>query len=235
MFQSEFNRRLVNRFKGKVSLPNSIIQNGVDLNEFSPYGPDIKRMLKLPPEGSVMMTSALWRPHKRLSIVTDVFHLLAESHDDLYLIVLGGGVPEDKKSNHPRIRYAGHINPSDLPAWYRTADVFVFLSWLDHCPNTVIEAIASGVPVVCTNQGGTKEIIELARGGIVAEADEEYDFEMVDLYSPPKPNIGVIVDAVTEIMNNSSEYRARINFEAVDIDQVARQYVQFIKQCLGDQ
>ena len=45
---------------------------------------------------------------------------------------------------------------------------------LDPCPNSVVEAIACGLPVVCSNTGGTPEIIKATNGGIIVNSDKNY-------------------------------------------------------------
>ena len=82
----------------------------------------------------------------------------------------------------------GKVNNIDLPNWYRTGDIFIFLSLIDNCPNTVIEALASNLPVLCTNLGGTKELIELTKGGIVSNADRTFNLKKINLNNPPLPN-----------------------------------------------
>lgn len=233
IFQSQFNRILVNRHMGSPTAPQCVIPNGVDLDEFSARGPNLRSQLNVPSDARVLMTSASWRPHKRLSSIVDMFRMLSLKRKDIYLVVLGGGVPDESALRHPRIIYADHVNPSLLPAWYRSADLFVFLSWLDSCPNTVIEAIACGVPVVCSNQGGTPEIIQRTHAGIISNADQTYSFGLVDLYSPPQPNLKAVLEAVNAVLKNLPEYRSRIEFAAVDINQTAHQYVQFLKNCLA--
>jgi glycosyltransferase involved in cell wall biosynthesis len=233
VFQSHFNRNLVNCFMGSLTVPQSVIPNGVDLEEFSPRGPNMRDRIGVPSDALVLMTSASWRPHKRLSNIVDVFRMLSIKRKDVYLFILGGGAPDQSALHHPRIHYTGHISPALLPAWYRSADLFLFLSWLDSCPNTVIEAIACGIPVVCSNQGGTPEIIERTHGGVVSKADEAYSFGLVDLYAPPSPDLDAILESVDAVIDNLSEYRSRIQFAAVDINHTANHYVQFLENCLA--
>ena len=65
---------------------------------------------------------------------------------------------------------------------YKASSYFVHLAWLDHCPNVVVDARASGCKIVCSSSGGTKEIAGLS--AVVIEEDE-WGFEPVELYSPP--------------------------------------------------
>ena len=57
------------------------------------------------------------------------------------------------------------------------------MAWLDHCPNVVVDARAAGCKIVCSSAGGTREIA--GADAIIVEEDE-WNFEPVKLYEPPK-------------------------------------------------
>ena len=76
----------------------------------------------------------------------------------------------------------------------------VHLAWLDWCPNTVVEGLASGLPVLCSHNGGTKELVK--GDGIILELEEDYILgSELDLYSPPQVDISSIVDGVLRIVD----------------------------------
>jgi len=87
--------------------------------------------------------------------------------------------------------------------------------------------LACGIPVICTNQGGTRELIEKTKGGIIVEADAPFPFKPVDLYHPPIPDQNVLVTAVITMVERRKEYAAGIDRTAIDIDKVAQRYVDF--------
>jgi glycosyltransferase involved in cell wall biosynthesis len=118
--------------------------------------------------------------------------------------------------------------------YLKISNVYLFFSWLDNCPNSVIEAIAADLPVICTNQGGTKEILYKTNGGIVVNADEEFNFEEIELYNPPTPNYELLLKAMFEIFNNYDFYKNQIQKKYIDINYVAKQYVMFIQQSLKE-
>lgn len=231
IYQSRFDRRLIETFRKEIKEPCAVIPNGIDLQQFNPTGVNFRRKLNIPDHAIVLLTSAAWRAHKRLQDVIDIFVLLdKDSPAKFHLLVLGK--PPDSSFLHPRIHYLGFIPPQQLSGWYRSADIFVFLSWLDHCPNAVVEALACGLPVVCTNQGGTREIVERTGGGIVVDADEEFVFEAVDLYHPPQPDHDKILQAIDEIVIHIARFRGSIDRGVLDINNTAYQYVNFMWECI---
>jgi glycosyltransferase involved in cell wall biosynthesis len=66
------------------------------------------------------------------------------------------------------VSYLGPIAHAHLPSVYQKADVFIHPRAGDGCPNVVVEALASGLPVICPKWGGTSELI--GKGGISVEA-----------------------------------------------------------------
>jgi glycosyltransferase involved in cell wall biosynthesis len=67
-------------------------------------------------------------------------------------------------------------------ALYKTSDYMIHLAWLDHCPNVIVEALSQGCPVICTDSGGTKEIVK--DNGIVILETTPYNFELLDYDKP---------------------------------------------------
>ncbi len=62
---------------------------------------------------------------------------------------------------------------ADLSPVYREADVFVMTSEYEGTPNVVLEAMASGLPVVATNVGGVPEVVRHGENGFLVERDDE--------------------------------------------------------------
>src|SRR5690606_17211466 len=102
------------------------------------------------------------------------------------LLVLGKN--PDYVVNDKDIKYVGEIPSEDLPSWYRSGNLYLHLATLEPCGNTQIEAIACGLPTICTNNGGIKETIISANAGIVSQADPVYTFEKIDHYNPNPPD-----------------------------------------------
>jgi glycosyltransferase involved in cell wall biosynthesis len=154
--------------------------------------------------------------------------LLNAGATNKYKLLVLGSPPRGYLTNQT-VFFSGEISPCDLPAWYRTGDIYLHLCWIEACGNTQIEAMASGLPVVCGNNGGIRETVLRANGGIVAECDDEYSFELVDLYHPPEPDYDILIDCILELFKNISRFRTSINRDFLSIDYAAEQYSRFIK------
>jgi glycosyltransferase involved in cell wall biosynthesis len=58
------------------------------------------------------------------------------------------------------IRYSGHVPYSELPARYAQADLFLFASSCENMPNILLEGMASGLPIACSNRGPMPEVLD---------------------------------------------------------------------------
>ncbi len=230
IYISQFSKEMVHTFYGKIGIPETIIHNKVPLDLFKPVGDSYKENLGIKDSDRVLITSAHWRRHKRLDETIEfVKYLNFVEKYNYKLIILGG-----KKSdfNDENIIFAGEIKPHQLSKWYRTAQIYIHLAWIEPCGNTQIEAMASGLPVICCNNGGIGETVKSANGGIVVQCDENYKMNLIDYYNPPKPNFNLLHNTVNDIFKNYNFFRNQIKFDVLDIDHGARLYSEFIKKCL---
>ena len=57
------------------------------------------------------------------------------------------------------IIFAGYVEEKDLPCWYRSSNLYLHLAWIEPNANSQAEAIASGLPSLCANNGGNFELV----------------------------------------------------------------------------
>ncbi len=76
----------------------------------------------------------------------------------------------------PDAVFTGYLSGEDLAAAYASADIFVFPSTTDTFGNVIIEAQAAGLPVVVSDMGGPKELVENGVDGMVTKARDVEDF-----------------------------------------------------------
>ena len=76
----------------------------------------------------------------------------------------------------PDAVFTGYLRGKELAAAYASADIFVFPSTTDTFGNVIIEAQACGVPVVVSDSGGPKELVEHNKNGLVTKSRDVDDF-----------------------------------------------------------
>jgi glycosyltransferase involved in cell wall biosynthesis/predicted metal-dependent phosphoesterase TrpH len=107
---------------------------------------------------------------KNLHLLSDAFRQLVHAMPGVMLTVVGDGPYLDEMvkatADLPCI-FTGHLEGDDLTAAYASSDIFVFPSTTDTFGNVVLEAQASGLPVIVTDQGGPAENIIADRTGLV--------------------------------------------------------------------
>lgn len=166
---------------------------------------------------------AVWRPHKRLRETIEAF-LAADIHDSVLRIFgrLGKGMEGFSFDRYPKDRVVfmdQFTDRSMLLTHMFFATAMVHLCWFDCCPNSVVEAINHKCPVICSNEGGTKELV-YPSGGIVLQLDEPYDYNPVDLYHPPAIDINRVAEAMRSVAAN----RPAIISDQVNLDIIADRY-----------
>jgi glycosyltransferase involved in cell wall biosynthesis len=71
-----------------------------------------------------------------------------------------------------RVHFRGHVDWADLPHAYREADAFVLTSTFDNFPNSVLEAMASGLPIVSTRVGGVPLQVRDGENGFLVPSND---------------------------------------------------------------
>jgi glycosyltransferase involved in cell wall biosynthesis len=117
---------------------------------------------------------------KNLQFLEKVFKTVAESHGDRVHLVLVGDGPylDDMKENLKGLpcTFTGYLEGDDLATAYASSDLFVFPSTTDTFGNVVLEAQASGIPVIVTDLGGPQENLLPGKSGLIVEANDPRAF-----------------------------------------------------------
>lgn len=188
VYQSSFNKSLTEHWFGKHK--NSyVVHNAVNQDLIAAAAPNAIVWDNIVPIDSVVWScAASWRPHKRLN--ENIRYFIEHSGVNDTLIIAGKNASEhinpvdyDVKDNR-RMIYVGELDYKTLLSLYSRSKVFLHLAYIDHCPNVVVDAQASGCHVICSSTGGTKEIVY--NGTIIKE--DEWDFKPIKLYQPPPMN-----------------------------------------------
>lgn len=168
IYQSAYSRRSVEQFLGvKLHERSETICNGVDLMRFSPDG-ERKTLRDRPGQRIFLTASAFRRADQILPLVAAMISYRQKVYEDTKLVIAGtfagpvALIPQ-RYAHLPFIQFVGKVGNEELPHYHRAADVFVLSHLNPPCPNNVIEALASGLPVTGLADGAMPELV---RSGI---------------------------------------------------------------------
>jgi glycosyltransferase involved in cell wall biosynthesis/predicted metal-dependent phosphoesterase TrpH len=141
---------------------------GVDLERFDPAlrDPD-----GLPGEITVLYAGRLTK-EKGVDLLADAF-LAARARDPRLHLALAGGGPEEERLRErlgEHATFLGWLEGERLARAYASADVFLFASQTDTFGQVIVEAQASGLPVIAVAEGGPVSLIESEETGLLAPA-----------------------------------------------------------------
>ncbi len=150
---------------------------GVSTGRFSPKKRQNGLWSKVP-EGNrvVLFVSRLVR-EKEPETLLRLYHVIDEARSDISLVVVGDGPTRAYlEESMPNATFTGTLNGEDLAKAYASADVFVFPSTTETFGNVVLEAMASGLPVVAAAKGGPVDIVQQGITGALVEPQNEQAF-----------------------------------------------------------
>jgi glycosyltransferase involved in cell wall biosynthesis len=140
-----------------------IIPNGIDVSDF----PAARR-----PARKVVTTVANIRIDKGHDVLLEAVRGVLERHPDARFRIVGDGpLRATIEARAHTLGVAGYVDflgaRDDVPEQLATSDVFAFPSLMEAFPNGVMEAMATGLPVVATDVGGIPELVHHERNGLL--------------------------------------------------------------------
>jgi glycosyltransferase involved in cell wall biosynthesis len=152
--------------------PVTIIPNGLDTDMFAPRNRKFAReVLGLPQDATIILfvASNVQIRYKGFLPLTEALSGL-KGQDKLLLISVGTKSKLNLEVPHEHL---GHINDDRMLALtYNAADLFVIPSLQDNSPNTVLESMACGIPVVGFRTGGVPDMVRDGETGLLAPCND---------------------------------------------------------------
>ncbi|HEX4794642.1 MAG TPA: glycosyltransferase family 4 protein [Humisphaera sp.] len=197
-----------------------VIVNGVDLAEFHP-GEESREKLGLPAAGPLaLFVGSIRTPRKNLDGVLRAVQKIPQ----MQLAVVG----DEAQSPFPamarkmgladRVRFLGFRR--DVPKLMRACDMFVFPSRYEACSLALLEALASGLPVISAKTAGGSELISPECGHVLADPED----------------LNGLVGAITRFLDGDVRAKAKIAARAVAEEHgwshMGRQYVELFEEHL---
>lgn len=227
VYQSHFTEDWWHMRYGLAPIPSTIIYNGVDTNVFRPSeeaAPEKDELSLISVEGNLGAHEQVLR-----TPVETWRRLCADGHRARLSLV--GCVPEELRYLIPsdtRVAYLGTVPNASLPAHLNGATVFISAEINPPCPNSVIEALACGTPVVGFATGSLPELVTGDAGVCVDYGADPWKLE--------EPDIDGLTKAVEKVATDHARYSAgarRLALERYSLGRMVAAYVR-VFQCAMD-
>ncbi len=147
-------------------------ERGVDLTRFDPVKADRGAY---PGEIKVLYAGRLTH-EKGVELLAESFLRAHRADSRLHLLLAGGGPEEEWLRNRlgEHATFLGWLAGEDLARAYASADIFLFASTTDTYGQVIVEAAASGLPVVAVAEGGPAALIENRHTGLLCRPDPDH-------------------------------------------------------------
>lgn len=171
---NELKMKMINHY-GIPEHKITVISNGININNF--YRIEKKQAqqyCKLDSNKKYILCLSRLSHEKGIDSLLLAFSKMKST--DVVLLIVGDGPMKLKLKNlsnslgiNDRVRFVGTILNTEVYKWYNASDVYCLPSLWEGCPNTIIESLACGIPVVASNVGGIPDLIPSSDYGFLVE------------------------------------------------------------------
>jgi glycosyltransferase involved in cell wall biosynthesis len=203
VYQSEFSRQWWEREYGKSPVPTAVVLNGVDLERYTPVGEedrpnDHDRILVV--EGTLGGGYEMG-----LEIAIRMVERLCNTYNRKFELAVVGRISpalEEEWSGKATIpvKFTGQVPNELIPEIDRSAHLLYAADINAACPNSVIEALACGLPVASFDTGGLPEIVTEGAGQLVPYGGDPWKLD--------PPDLDGLAKAANLILEDQAGYRA---------------------------
>ena len=226
IYQSQFIKHWWDEWYRPTLTPSSVILNGVDLTRYTPQGLHERpsshyRMLVV--EGSMAgaQNAGLLHAARLADVLSRKFKV------DLTIV---GRVDERTKNKLRdetafRIRFMDTITREQIPWMMRSSHLLFSAEVNPPCPNSVIEALACGLPVIGFYTGSLPELVQGDAGRLVPYGADQWKLQ--------EPDIPMLAEVAAEVLQNQPQFRKAARERAELALGVGKMVEEYLKVLLG--
>ena len=165
-------------------------ERGIDSHLFSPSkrNPELMKTITGNENPTILFVSRLvWE--KNLQTMIELYKLIEQQNLQYNLVVVGEGAAREAiEKQMPNAIFLGHLGHDKLSEIYASTDVFFFPSVTETFGNVVLEAMASGLPCVIADGGGSKDFIKEGFNGFKCSPYNALDYldRIMEITDQPK-------------------------------------------------
>ncbi len=160
-----------------------IIPSGLDLTRFQQEkdGSKIRKKYRLKKDDILLVLVSRLSYEKNVGFLLEVFQKIIKKRDNAYLMIVGEGLDRgalesmaDSLGLQNKVIFVGQVDYHNLPCYYKAGDIFVYPSLIDSQGLVLIEAMASGLPVVAMKETlGPQDIVSHNKTGFLVPNSQE--------------------------------------------------------------
>lgn len=228
-----------------AAIKSRVINNGVDQTMFYPADKERARAaLGISADDHVVMFAAngiresIWKDYATMrAAVGEVAQAI--SGKSLRFLAVGESAP-DEKIGSATMTFIPHKSSEDMARYYQSADVYIHAARAENFPNTIIEALSCGTPVIATAIGGIPEQIK----GLRYEGDRSglnhHDLNDATGILTPVGDVGALSSALCHVfqepkilqqLSASAAKDARLRF---NLETIGNQYLEFFDEVIAN-
>lgn len=220
VYQSQFSKDWWERERGETGCTNVIIHNGVDLTRFTPGAhpsSEYDEIQLLLVEGSLLggyefgLKNAIHLAH-RLALKLEVKRvnlIVVGKVSDSSKAFWDRWVERNVPSHDLKISWAGTVDHHEIPGVYRQAHILFSADINAACPNSVIESMACGTPVIAFDTGALAELLAGKGGKVVPYGSNPWKVE--------EPDINSLAQNARDLLSDLDNYRISARQHAEEV------------------
>jgi sugar transferase (PEP-CTERM/EpsH1 system associated) len=233
---SESHRKAMSDIVGYPISKIRVIKNGVDLEKYASCKRQreiTRNQLRIKQADVVIGTVGRLFPVKNQAMLIKAFAILASCVPDVRLVIVGDGPLKNELMElknclemNSRVIFLGAR--SDIPELLNAFDIFALPSLNEGMPNTILEAMSSGLAVVATDVGGNSEIVKNNMTGLLVSSDniEEFSAALMHLVKNPQRRRHLGQVARKQIEQEFSLRSMVLKYERLYLESYQRKYLQ---------
>lgn len=206
-----------------------VIRHGVDLSIFCPTDVQaVRQRLELPSDARILLFIATkprnnkWKDYATLQAAVQCLSERLPAQPLVFLVV-GEGSQQEQVGN-ATIKYIAPVKNSErIAQYYQSADIYIHAARADNFPNTVMEALACGTPIVATAVGGIPEQIEDGKTGFLVPPQSPQDMASAIQQILQNPDL-------RQRMSRQAAETAQLRF---DVNRMIEEYLSWYKEILS--
>jgi glycosyltransferase involved in cell wall biosynthesis len=216
-------------YSKKLKLNFDYVQNGVDIEKYAPCDGnekiEIRKALQLPEAAVIFVYAAPIVKRKNQILLIKAVKELENTYSNICLLLLGDGEDYDQVYNmckdEKNIVMCGNV--MNIMDYYKASDVYISSSKSEGLPNSVLEAMASGLPVVLSDIPQHKEIYNLNHEvGYLFESDNIDDLKQK------------IVDAISSLSEEKAAISRKTVIENLSAEKTSKAYQNIYELIIDD-